>query len=326
MMRKQYVLITGATGFIGSHVTEKLLLDKSYCVIAVVRGDRDYKNVNELENKGVILVEGNFYDKNLIEKIFKKFPVRNVIHIAALRGLGAGTKKDYYKVNVIGTEALLDISLQHQIDKFIFCSSVGVFGTTPKELPANVRTQLNGDNVYHNTKILAEKRVKEFISKGLDAFIVRPTITYGEGDNGFPSTLIRMVRKRILLLPIRDNKIHLLDVSQLAELFLKILKTDNLGNRIIIAADEEPIVLRELVDLISYYYYEKKYPLILRVPSILFNVLLFLFQAIDNSKWNLSIQLLSKNWYFDTTEMNSFIEFRSENTKKRFLKYLQKLG
>jgi len=47
-MSKEYVLITGATGFIGSHVVEKLLLDKSYRLIVIVRKNRNYKNVNDL--------------------------------------------------------------------------------------------------------------------------------------------------------------------------------------------------------------------------------------------------------------------------------------
>jgi len=325
-MNEEYVLITGATGFIGSHVTERLLLDKSYSIVAIVRKNRNYKNVNDLENKGVILVEGNFYDKIFLEKIFNKFPVQNVIHIAALRGGGAGTREDYYEVNVCGTEVLLEASFKNQVKKFIFCSSVGVFGTIPEELPANLKTELNGDNDYHNSKILAERKVHEFINKGLNAFIVRPTITYGSRDNGFSATLVKLARRKMLLLPFKENKIHLLDIKKLAEIFLKILKTDELRNRIFIAADAEPIILRELIDLIYCYYYGKKYPLILRMPSIVFDAFLVLFRALKNSKWSVRIQLLSRDWYYDTAETNSLIEFGSANTKKEFLIYLETLS
>ena len=61
-MNKEYVLITGTTGFMGSYVTEKLLSDKSYRIVAIVRKNKNYKNVEELKYKGVILVEGSFYD------------------------------------------------------------------------------------------------------------------------------------------------------------------------------------------------------------------------------------------------------------------------
>ena len=219
-MNKEYVLITGATGFIGSHLTEKLLLKPQYHIVTIVRKKRNYKNVIDLENKGVTIVEGDFYDKNLVEKTFRDFPIQHVIHIAALRGGGIGQSEDYYKVNVFGTEVLLEASLKNQIKKFIFCSSVGVFGTIPSELPGNLNTGFNGDNEYHKSKILAEAKVQEFISKGLDSYIVRPTITYGKGDDGFPSILIQMVRNKNLLLSNKDNKIHLLDVNKLADIFI----------------------------------------------------------------------------------------------------------
>ena len=117
-MSKEYILITGATGFIGSHVTEKLLTDEYYCIVAIVRRKKNYKNVEELKNKGAILAEGNFYDINFVEKIFKEFQIQHVIHIAALRGGGVGTKDDYYKVNVMGTETLLKASLKNGIKRF----------------------------------------------------------------------------------------------------------------------------------------------------------------------------------------------------------------
>ena len=325
-MSKEYVLITGATGFIGSHLTEKLLLENQYHLVAIVRKMRNYKNVNDLENKGVILVKGNFYDKSILEKIFKKFTVQNVIHTAALRGGGAGTKEEYYKVNVFGTKMLLEASLTHQIKKFIFCSSVGVFGTTPEELPAHVKTTLNGDNDYHISKILAEKKVYESIHRGLDAFIVRPTITYGKGDNGFPITLVKLVKKRVLVLPLKNNKIHLLDVNNLADLFIKILKANNLKHRVLIAADSAPISLRELVNLIYTYYYKKSYPSFLRMPSFIFYVTQLFFQAVKNEKWSARMQLMFKNWYYDTSETYTSIGLSAIDTKKGFFNYLHTIG
>lgn len=325
-MSKEYVLITGATGFIGSYITEKLLLENQYHVVTIVRKIGNYKNVIDLENKGVILVEGNFYDKSILEKIFKNSRVQSVIHIAALRGGGAGTKEEYYTVNVLGTEMLLETSLKYQVKKFIFCSSVGVFGTIPKELPANIKTNLNGDNDYHNSKILAEKKVQEFISRGLNAFIVRPTITYGKGDNGFPATLVKLVKKRTLFLPFKNNKIHLLDVNNLADLFIKILEANNLKQRVFIAADNAPISLRELVDLIYSYYYKRKYPLFLRIPNTIFYLNQLIFQAFKNERWSARMQLVFNNWYYDTTETVSSIGFRLVDTKKRFFKFLQTIG
>jgi nucleoside-diphosphate-sugar epimerase len=325
-MSKESVLLTGATGFIGSHLTEKLLLENHYQLVAIVRKTENYKNTITLKNKGVTLVEGSFFDKKILENIFQRFPIHYIIHAAALRGVGAGTKEDYYKVNVFGTEMLLKTSLINQVKKFIFCSTVGVYGTIPRELPANMKTKFNGDNYYHNSKIMAEKKVQEFIAKGLNAFIVRPPITYGKGDNGFPSTLVKLVKKRMLLLPGKDNKIHLLDVDNLADLFMKILKTNNLNHRVFIVADEAPIPLRELVNLIYSYYYKRNYPSFLRMPSFIFNLMQLILQMVKNEKWSARMQLMFKNWYYDTSETSSSIGFSTIDTKDGFLKFLHTVG
>ena len=324
-MRKAYTLITGATGFIGSHVAEKLLWDGSSPVIAIVRGGRGYSNTAELEKKGAILIRGQFYDNDLLDKVFREFSIQNVIHIAALTGEGAGSESDYHEVNVCGTEALLSVAHRHRVEKFIFCSSVGVFGTIPTEVPADQRTGLNGDNIYHRSKLAAEKRVYDFIGRGLNAFIIRPTITYGKRDSGFPSTLVRMVKKKVLLLPLRDNTIHLISVSSLADMFLRILKSEGLYNRVFIAGDEGPVSLRELVDLIYSFYFGKNYPYFLKMPNMIFDAFIAFFCATHNTGWLGKVQRISGDWFFMTRETDSLIGFQPANTKKDFLRYLQSL-
>ena len=319
-MNKEYVLITGATGFIGFHVVDELLLNGSYNIIAIVRKDKNYKNVAELKRKGVILVEGNFFDKNLVKYIFRHFPIKNVIHIAALRGIGVATRKEYLRVNVQGTEVLLEESFSRRVKKFIFFSSVGVFGTIPIELPAGLKTQLNGDNDYHNSKILAEERVLNFINKGLDAYIIRPTITYGFGDNGFGMTLIGLVKKRKLFLPLKNITIHLLNVNSLAALASRIIKSDSLSKRIFIVADEAPIPLKELVDLIHLHYYKKTYPQFLRLPSFAFRLLSLLFLITNNDKWLTKILLISKSWYYDISETVRTFSMIPAKTKDSFIR------
>ena len=258
-MDKRYVLITGATGFIGSHVAEQLLAEQ-YPLVAIVRKENDYKNVKDLKRKGTILVEGKFYDEELAEMFFRDFSIESVIHVAALRGGGVGTKEDYYRTNVLGTEILLQASLRHRVNRFVFISSVGVTGTIPGDLPGDTSSKFHGDNMYHESKVLAEQKVRQYIEKGLDAYILRPAITYGAGDDGFPKTLVKLVRGRMLLLPTEDIKIHLLDVNALADLVVKMLRHDRLHQRVFIAADAIPISLRALANKIYKHYYQREYP------------------------------------------------------------------
>jgi len=303
-MRKPYLLITGATGFIGSHVVDKIISDGRYHIVAVVRDTADKKKVEALKQSEIKIVKGNFYRKTVVESIFMQFPIQYVIHIAALRGGGAGKDQDYRKVNIEGTELLLQLSHKYRIKKFIFMSSVGVYGTIPQEVPAKLNTRLAGDNSYHKSKIVAETAVRKFIGEGLDAYIIRPTITYGAGDDGFPNTLINLVRLRWFVLPCRDIKIHLLDVSYLTNILTTLLVSRKVEQRIFLVADATPISLKSLVDLIYFHYNGKRYPTILRMPNFVYSILSMIFALLKNEKWLVRIKLISNSWYYE----NNFTE------------------
>lgn len=319
-MTEQHILITGATGFIGSNVAHKFLAEKDYRVVAMVRGNRAYKNADDLRGKGAILVEGSFCDKVFTERVFEEFPVDCVIHLAALRGGGAGTANDFHEVNVQGTEVLLETALQNRVKKFIFCSSVGVFGTIPKTRPADLNTPLNGDNRYHHSKILAEKAVHRYIGLGLNACIIRPTITYGPGDNGFPATLVNLVRRRMFFLTFRDIRIHLLDVGSFADVIRALIDTEGGGQRIYLVADRDPVILRDLVDQIYIHYHNKPYPSFMRLPDGIFNLLALLFKTMKNEKWLTRILLISKDWYYDVTDTMMSLSFIPGETHDLFVK------
>lgn len=324
-MQTAYTLITGATGFVGSHVAEKLLRDGPWPVVAIVRRLSSCKNTAELKRQGAILVEGRFYDPNLLSHAFRKFSIKNVVHLAAIVGEGRGGWKDYHTVNVRGTDALLSIAHGQGVDKFVYCSSVGVFGAIPVELPANPNTPLHPDNLYHQSKLAAENRVFDFIHRGLNAFIIRPTIAYGKRDTGFPCKLIKMVRRRILPLPFQDNRIHLVSVTCLADIFLSLLKAEILHDRVFIAADEGPVVLRELVNLIHRFYFGRNYPSFLKLPDTVFQAFQTIFRVIRLTPWLSRVQRICGDWYFDTSQTNPVPGFHPVDTKREFLRYLRTL-
>ena len=325
-MPAEFTLLTGATGFIGSHVAEALLLDRTWPVIAIVRGGRGHKNTLELERQGAILVRGRFYDPDLLTQVFTDRRIRNVIHIAALTGEGKGRKEDYNKVNIQGTEKLLAASYRHGVNKFIYCSSVGVYGAVPEHVPAGLSTGLNPDSRYHRSKFSAEQAVQRFIGKGLDACIIRPTIAYGLRDRGFPFTLIRLVKKRLLPLPFCSHRIHLVSAARLANMFLRILKLEGLHNRVFIAADEGPVLLSDLVDLIHSFYFGRIYPRILTLPNTVFAALETVFSASHCTRCAGRVKRLSRDWFFDTRGTDSLIGFQPANTLEEFTKYLGLLG
>jgi len=133
------------------------------------------------------------------------------------------------------------------------------------------------------------------------------------------------VKKRILILPFRTNRIHLLSVGSLADIFLRILKTGRLHNRVFIAADEGPVLLSDLVNQIHSFYYNRAYPFFLRIPNLFFAVFEEFLHAGHHSQWLGRVQRISRDWYFDTHDANTLIGFQPANTQKEFLKYLHSL-
>lgn len=317
------VLLTGATGFIGSHVADRLLRDGLFQVVTIVRKSNNNEKIEELSEKGAVIVEGCFYDESLLEKVFTDYSITHVIHLAAIRSEGTHSKEDYYEVNVGGTEGLLVASHRHGVQRFIYCSSVGVFGIPPQELPASAETKLNGDTEYQKSKILAEKTVCDFIVKGLDAYIVRPTITYGKGDSGFPPTLVRLVKRGLLPLSTHRNLIHLVDIDTLAKVFVAMVMENNLKQRVYVVADRSPVPLRELADLVHAYYYGRPYKGLLNLPDVLCRALLLFFQMIGNQKWLTRGRLLFCNWYYENDGFHVLGMKEFPYTNERFVKYLE---
>ena len=263
-----------------------------------------------------------FYDRDLLGKIFEEFPIDGVIHTAALRGGGAGTKKDYDRINVLGSEAVLEASHENRVRKFIFFSSVGVFGTIPGEVPARMSTGFNGDNEYHKSKILAEKKASEFIEKGLNVFIIRPTITYGRGDDGFSRTLVELIRRRVLLIPYKDVKIHLLDVAGCARLVSQMIKARDLSERVFIAADDAPIMLGELVKLIHFHYRGINYPPFLRIPTPVLRAVSKVLQLMGSEKWVTRLLLISNDWHYDISKTIDTFHYAPSKTRDSFLRWI----
>lgn len=320
-MDKKYTLVTGATGFIGSHVVERLL-SEDRSVIAIIRNRAIPAETEALKKKGAIIIEGSFYDDNVLDNVFRNFDITNVIHTAAVRGAGHGTKDDYLEVNVRGTEILLDHALKNDVKSFIFCSSVGVYGTIPGELPASLNTAMHGDNDYHGSKILAEKKVQEFIDKGLNAFIVRPTITYGARDNGFPSTLVKLVQKRLLILPFRDTRIHLLDVDSLTGVFMLILNSNVIRGRIFIVGDNTAVSMTDLVNAIYYSSYGKRYPTFLKLPDGIIELMIRFCRLIKEDKWLVRLLLISRDWYYDISAATAELGYKPTDTISRFTDFV----
>ncbi|MCP3978814.1 MAG: SDR family NAD(P)-dependent oxidoreductase [bacterium] len=139
-MSPSTVLITGAAGFIGSHLAERMLAD-GLRVVGLDNFDPYYapeikrRNVAQaLADPDYELVEGDIRDARAVEKLFSRVAFDGVIHLAARAGVRPSIEdpETYTSVNLMGTTVLLEAARRHGVKRFVFGSSSSVYGNNEK--------------------------------------------------------------------------------------------------------------------------------------------------------------------------------------------------
>ncbi|CAH8496388.1 unnamed protein product [Schistosoma turkestanicum] len=159
------VLVTGGSGFIGSHTVVELV-DNGYSVIVLDNlSNSNIKCIERIEkiiNKKLLFYEVNLLDKNAVNDIFEKHKIDYVIHFAALKSVSESTQKplQYYNNNVVGILNLLQVMVAHNVKNFVLSSSATVYGE-PQSLPLTEKHPVgNCQNSYGNTKLCCELILK----------------------------------------------------------------------------------------------------------------------------------------------------------------------
>jgi nucleoside-diphosphate-sugar epimerase len=182
-------LVTGATGCVGGHVTERLLAE-GYRVRTLVRATSDSTLLDRL---GVEKIPGDLTDGPALEKAAQGVHV--VVHTAAKVG-DWGPVEDFLRVNVDGLRVLLNALVTQPLERFVHVSSLGVyeardhFGTDETTPPAT--KHLDG---YTQSKVESEKLVLEYhAKKGMPVVVVRPGLIYGPRDRVVVPRLVENIR------------------------------------------------------------------------------------------------------------------------------------
>ena len=309
------LLITGITGFIGRHVARELL-NKKIGITAIIRPSTDPKRIEEFK-ENVDFVKIDLNEINDLKSYLKENTFDIILHIGAVRGLKKISNNEYFNVNVNATEQLIINALANN-SKFIYCSSVGVFGTIPSELPAKNSTKHQSDNYYHYTKIRSESLIQKYVLRGLNAAIIRPSITYGIGDYGFPYKLIKLVNKNLLILPNEDVLIHLTSINLLIQAFCRLIEIKYHPGVAYNIADKNPVNLKELASFINYELKNKKIKKIKTLNKKFFNLFIKLSEIIKNDNLKMRFQLISQSWYYDVSKSFIKLSLKSVETISEF--------
>jgi nucleoside-diphosphate-sugar epimerase len=297
-MRYKKVLLTGITGFIGRNLAQTLD-QEGFQSTAIIRPTSEESQLNDLLSKADIsLLKVDLAERTALASQLREHRWDVIFHIGAVRGGRNVSREEYFKVNVEATEEIGQFASETEA-KLIFCSSVGVYGAIPKILPAHVHTPFQDDNYYHYTKIEAESRLQTLVSAGLNCTIIRPAITYGEGDYGFPYTLVKMTDRGAFFLPPAPVKIHLADVDMLCEAFVAAAMRSLNSGVVYNVADVEPVDLKRLVDFIHLQLKGKKYPDWKRLPTFVFRTGEKMAQLMKNELWKARFELISRSWFYE---------------------------
>lgn len=208
---KQTILVTGGTGFIGSHTTVELQ-EAGYDVVIV----------DNLSNSKIEVLDGiekitgirpafekvNLEDKEATERVFQKYPnIEGIIHFAASKAVGESVEKPlmYYRNNVVSLINLLEMMPKYNVKGIIFSSSCTVYGQPNQEnLPVTEDApHQKATSPYGNTKEINEQIIYDYIHSGaaIKSIVLRyfnpigahPTAHIGELPNGVPNNLIPFV-------------------------------------------------------------------------------------------------------------------------------------
>jgi nucleoside-diphosphate-sugar epimerase len=241
-----FSLVTGGTGFTGSHLVRRL----------IERGDRvrilDHEAGlfhDELEALGAEIVLGSVTDPEVCDEATQG--IDQVYHLAAIfRDVKSGDDI-YHQVNVEGTRHMLDASVKHGVQRFIYCSTQGVHGhiTDP---PGDETSPIAPTDYYQVTKYEAEQLVMQYHENGLPSTILRPTAIFGPGDPGRWLMLFEMVDKgRFLMFGSGKAHYHGCYIDNLIEAFIMASERDEALGEAFLIGDREVLNLNDLVKLVA---------------------------------------------------------------------------
>jgi nucleoside-diphosphate-sugar epimerase len=190
--------ITGATGFVGSHVARQLR-EQGHEVVALARSPSKAQDLAQL---GITLAAGDITDKESLYAPMKG--VDGVFHIAGWYKIGGKDKSAAYPINVEGTRNVLEVMKELSIPRGVYTSTLAVFSDTHGQVPDETY-RYNGAHlsVYDQTKWAAHYEVAEpMVEAGLPLITVQPGLIYGPGDtSSVHDTLVQYLQRKLPLTP-----------------------------------------------------------------------------------------------------------------------------
>jgi len=236
-MAADSVLVTGASGFVGSAVARALLAD-GFAVRVLVRPSSPRDNLAGLD---VALVEGDLRVPASLDQAVAG--VRYLFHVAADYRLWTRDPGAMLSTNVEGTKSLMQAAMRAGVEKIVYTSSVATLKVDPRGTPgdeARPLSEANAIGIYKRSKVMAERLVERLVAEdGVPAVIVNPSTPIGPRDvKPTPTGRIIIEAAQGRMPAYVDTGLNLVHVDDVAAGHLAALRRGRIGERYILGGDD----------------------------------------------------------------------------------------
>ncbi len=248
------ILVTGATGLIGSYITHELVKN-NLKVRVLIRPTSDLSPIQDLIHK-IEIIEGDILDLTELNTAFSG--VKTVIHAAALISFNWKDDKKVIKTNVEGTANMVNLALAHNIERFLYISSISAIGNSISNSILDENTKWNPDfkySQYSISKYQAELEVWRASEEGLKTIIINPSVVLSPERNQLPRAKIfnqAIIKGGFTI----NGSLNVVDIRDVVRAVTLLLNSKIHNQRFILNAGE--ITYTDIITQIrSYYNLEK---------------------------------------------------------------------
>lgn len=240
-------LVTGGTGFVGSHLVRRLL-ERGAEVRCLVRASSRLDNLKDLP---VEFANGDLRDSDSLRRAMRGASV--VYHCAADYRLWCADPREMYESNVNGSRNIMQAAFDESVERVVYTSTVGALGLNGDARPANEETPVTIDDMighYKRSKYMAEAEVRSWAARGLPVVIVNPSTPVGELDiKPTPTGKIIVDFLKGKMFGYVDTGMNLIDVRDCAEGHVLAAERGRIGERYILGGFN--LTLKEMFDSLA---------------------------------------------------------------------------
>ncbi len=316
---KSKILVTGSTGFIGSHLVEFLLkdgVDSNSLRLLVKPGE----SLDNLPSGKFEIIWGDIRDKKVVKKAVEGVDV--IYHLAAKTVFEGDTYRDFKDVNVDGTKNLLESIKGENIKKFILFSSIAVYG-----LPAYAGERIKCDETwphkpaedYGRSKLEAERMlIKAHEERGIPYIIVRPTTVYGPRDHQGVLELYRAIFHNYFF-RIGNGK-NLMDYVFVKDLVrgARQAELSRFINEDFILGSGKPVTMKQIINAVSASLSRKIPPFYIPKSFALpaSYIVKYIFQGLGMRPplFPERVKIMTTSCYFNSTKAKKYISYNPQTS------------